>query len=275
MRNRVVTSMLLAAGAAGIIGVAVRPTAGQGSAAAQPAYRGPRTPDGKPNLNGIWQTMNAANWDLQTHAAGPSPVLALGAVGAIPPGPGVVEGNDIPYLPAALAKKKENAKNWLTADPEIKCYMPGVPRATYIGQPFQIVQSPKVVLIAYQFASASRSIPIKARTEDAPVDTWMGDSVGRWEGDTFVVDAKTFNDQSWFDRAGNYHSDALHVVERYAPVDANIINYEATIEDPKVFSRPWKISMPIYRHVEKNAQLIEFKCVEFVEELMYGHLRKK
>jgi hypothetical protein len=274
MRKRLV-GFVLVLGALAVLFAVVRPTAGQAPAGVQQAFRGPRTPDGKPNLNGIWQTLNTANWNLEAHQAAPSPVLALGAAGAIPPGPGVVEGDEIPYLPPALAKKRENAKNWLTADPEVKCYLPGVPRATYMPHPFQIVQSRDVLLIAYQYASASRSIPIKARTEEAPVDTWMGDSVGRWDGDTLVVDTKSFNDQSWFDRAGNHHSDALHVVERYTPIDANIINYEAMIEDPKVFSRPWKISMPIYRHVEKNAQLIEFKCVEFVEELMYGHLKKK
>jgi hypothetical protein len=272
-----------------VIGVAVRPGAGQTPArgqapargqnppqpAAAPTYRGPRTSDGKPNLNGIWEALNTANYDLQAHQAGPSPVLAMGAAGAIQPGPGVVEGNDIPYTPAALAKKKDNAAHWLTMDPEVKCYMPGVPRATYMPYPFQIVQSPKTILIAYEYASTSRSIPITTRKAEAPVDTWMGDSVASWEGDTLVVDAKSFNDKSWLDRAGDFHSDALHVVERYTPVDGNLINYEATIEDPKVFTRPWKISMPLYRHVEKNAQLIEFKCVEFVEELMYGHLKKK
>jgi hypothetical protein len=249
----------------------VKPTAGQ----APVAYRGPRLADGKPNLNGVWQTINTANWNLEAHGGAPSPVLALGAAGAIPPGLGVVAGDEIPYLPGARAKKEENAKNWLTADPEIKCYLPGVPRATYIGHPFQIVQSRDVVLIAYQFASASRTIPLRERTAEAPVDTWMGDSVGRWDGDTLVVDTRSFNDQTWFDRAGNYHSEALRVVERYTPIDGNIFQYEATIEDPKVFSRPWTISMPVYRRVDKNAQLIEFKCVEFVEELMYGHLKKK
>jgi hypothetical protein len=258
-----------------VVFVVVQPATGQAPSSAPAKYTGPRTPDGKPNMNGVWQTNNTANWDLQAHAAAPSPVLVLGAVGAIPPGTGVVEGGEIPYLPAALAKKKQNQANWLTADPEIKCYLPGVPRATYIPQPFQIVQSPKTVLIAYQYASTSRSIPIKTRTEEAPVDTWMGDSVGSWDGDTFVVDAKSFNDQTWFDRAGNYHSDALHVVERYRMLDANTIWYEATITDPKTFSRPWKISMPIYKRIERDAQLIEFKCVEFVEELMYGHLKKK
>ena len=271
MRNRIIGALIVGAMAA-VIGVTIRPSAGQAPAAG--AYRGPRTPDGKPNLNGIWQTLSTANWDLQAHAAAPSPVIALGAVGAVPPGPGVVEGNEIPYKPAALAKKKENAANWLTADPEIKCYLPGVPRATYLPHPFQIIQSPQNVLIAYQFGDAHRLIPVMIRKEDAPIDSWMGDSVAKWEGDTLVVDAKSFNDQTWFDRAGNYHSDALHVIERYTPVDANTINYEATIEDPNVFTRPWKISMPIHRLVGKNAQLMEFKCVEFAEELMYGHLRK-
>lgn len=274
MRRRWIGAVLIVAGAAFMFAT-VQSTAGQAPSGTRSTYKGPRTPDGKPNLNGVWQTINTANWDLQAHAAAPSPVLALGAAGAVPPGLGVVEGGEIPYLPAALAKKKENAANWLTADPEIKCYLPGVPRATYMPHPFQIVQSAKTILIAYQYASASRSIPLKARTEESPVDTWMGDSVGRWEGDTLVVDVKSFNDQTWFDRAGNYHSEALHVVERYTMVDPGLINYEATIEDPKIFSRPWKISMPIYRRAEKDAQLIEFKCVEFVEELMYGHLKKK
>ncbi len=238
------------------------------------AYSGPRASDGKPDLNGIWQVLNTADWDLQAHAAGPSPVVVLGAVGAEPPGLSVVEGGDIPYQPWAAAKKKENAAHWLTSDPEIKCYLPGVPRATYQPYPFQIVQTPGYVLIAYQFASASRSIPIGPKKE-APVDSWMGDSYGRWDGDTLVVDASSFTDQTWFDRAGDFHSDALHVVERYTPVNRDVLMYEATIEDPKVFSRPWKISMPLYRHMEKNAQLLEFKCVEFVEELMYGPLRKK
>ena len=262
----VVTAVALLA----VVAITVLPSAGQAPA----AYRGPRTADGKPNLNGIWQVNNAANYNLQAHAAAPSPVVALGAVGAIPAGPGVVDGNEIPYLPAALGKKKENATNWLTADPEIKCYLPGVPRATYLPFPFQILQSTQHILIAYEWGDANRVIPITTRKADPPIDSWMGDSVARWEGDTLVVDVKGFNDQTWFDRAGNYHSDALQVTERYTPIDANILNYEATITDPKVFARSWKISMPIYRRVEKNAQLMEFKCVEFVEELMYGHLRK-
>lgn len=245
--------------------------AGQGQTA---AYKAPRTADGKPNLNGIWQANTTANFDLEAHAAKPSPVIALGAVGAIPAGLGVVEGGAIPYKPEALAKKKANAENWLTLDPEVKCFMPGVPRATYMPFPFQIVQTPTTILMAYEFASTSRVINMAAPSEP-PVDSWMGYSSGRWEGETLVVDVRGFNDQSWFDRAGNYHSDTLHVVERYTPISPDALQYEATIEDPNVFTRPWKISLPLYRRIEKNAQLLEFKCVEFVEELMYGHLRKQ
>jgi hypothetical protein len=237
-------------------------------------YRGPRTPDGKPNLSGIWQVLNTANWDLLPHAARAGEVIALGAEGAEPGGIGVVEGNEIPYLPAALAKKKQNFEHRLTEDPEIKCYMPGIPRATYMPFPFQIVQTPKVILMAYEFASASRTIYMENPPPIA-ADSWMGHSVGHWDGDTLVIDVTGFNDQSWFDRAGDFHSDALHVVERYTPINADTLRYEATIEDKNVFSKPWKVTMPLYRHVEKNAQLMEFKCVEFVEELMYGQYRKK
>jgi hypothetical protein len=187
---------------------------------------------------------------------------------------GVVEGGEIPYLPAAAAKKKENFENRLTADPEIKCYLPGVPRATYMPYPFQIVQGPKDMLIAYEYAGATRTI-FMDKAPPSPADSWMGHSVGRWQGDTLVVDVTNMSDQTWFDRAGNFHSDALHVVERYTHLTPDALTYEATIEDPKVFSRPWKMSMPLYRRLEKNAQILEFKCVEFAEELMYGHLRKQ
>jgi hypothetical protein len=243
------------------------------SAAQTPANRGPRTADGKPDLNGIWQALNNANWDIETH--GPSPGLsALGAIGSMPPGIGVVEGDALPYLPAAAAKKKENFANRWTADPELKCYLPGVPRATYMPYPFQILQGSNSIMIAYEYAGAVRTINL-GKPREAPVDSWMGWSNGHWEGDALVVDVTSFNDQTWFDRAGNFHSEALHVVERYTPVSANILQYEATIEDPKVFSRPWKMSMPLYRHMEKNMQLMEYKCAEFAEELLYGHLRKQ
>jgi len=243
-------------------------------AAAQAPYQAPRTPDGKPDLNGIWQAVNTANWDLANHSASAGPVPALGAAYAVPPGLGVVEGGEIPYQPDALKKKQENFASRLTSDPEIKCYLPGVPRATYMPYPFQIIQNAKTILIAYQYAGAVRSIPLQD-PGPSPAPSWMGWSVGHWDGDTLVVDVTSQNNKTWFDRAGDFHSDALHVVERYTPRSPDTLIYEATIEDPKVFTRPWKISMPLYRRVEKDAQLLEFRCVEFSEEVIYGPLRKK
>ena len=282
VRDVIIAAVAAAAGA--YVATMALPIAGQAPA----AYRAPRLPDGKPDLNGIWQALNEANYDLEAHMAraalqlragpyGPVPaasVLALGAVGAVPPGLGVLEAGEIPYLPEAAKKKKDNQEHWLERDPEIKCYLPGVPRATYMPQPFQLFQSTKSIFIAYQYAGATRDILLKD-PGPAPVDSWMGQSVARWEGDTLVVDVTGFNDQSWLDRAGDFHSDALHVVERYTRTAPDILSYEATIEDKNVFSRPWKISMPLYRRLEKNAQLLDFKCVEFVEELLYGKWRKK
>jgi hypothetical protein len=242
------------------------------TASAQAPYRAPRTGDGKPNLNGIWQALNSAHWDIEAHAAAPGLIKELGASNAIPGGAGIVEG-EIPYKPEALARKKENAANRLKLDPEIKCYLPGVPRATYMPYPFQIIQSPKHIMILHEFASAVRTIYMDDHKE-APADSWMGWSNGHWEGETLVVDTTGFLDSTWFDRAGNYHSDALHVIERFTSRSPDTLMYEVTIEDPKVFTRPWKMSMPLYRHVERNAQLMEFRCVEFVEDLLYGHLRK-
>jgi hypothetical protein len=270
MRNRLLIGTTLALMAGWLLPVLTNVAAQTPSA----AYRAPRTPDGKPNLNGIWQTMNTANWNIEPHPAGPSPVRELGAAGAVPAGLGVVEGGEIPYLPAARKKQQENYANRLKLDPEIKCYLPGVPRATYQGMPFQIIQSTKHIMLIHEFAGAVRTVYMSDQTE-APADSWMGWSNGRWEGETLVVDTRGFNDLSWLDRAGNFHSDALHVVERFTPRSAETINYEVTIEDAKVFSRPWKMSMPLYKHVQRNAQILEFRCVEFVEDLLYGHLRKQ
>ena len=275
---------IVAAAGGALVATWATPLAGQAPA----AYRASRTSDGKPDLNGIWQSLNEANYDLEMHMARPAmalrpgpygplpaaPVLALGAVGSVPPGMGVVEGGTIPYKPEMLAKKKENQEKWLERDPEIKCYLPGVPRANYMPQPFQILQSPSAIFFAYQYAGAVRNIYLK-NPGPAPVDSWMGQSVARWEGDTLVIDVTGFNDSTWFDRAGNFHSDQLHVVERYTRTAPDVITYEATMEDPQTFTKPWKISMPLYRRLEKNAQLMDFKCVEFVEELMYGQWRKK
>jgi len=282
MRSALQTAAIVAATAL-VVSLASFPSlTGQTRAPAVPRL------NGKPDLNGLWQTINTANWDIQAHSAKPAlamrpgpivpvpakEVIAFGAVGAIPPGLGVVDGDEIPYTPEALKKKQENQQNWLSRDPEIKCYLPGVPRATYMPFPFQIVQSDKAFFISYEFAGAVRNILLK---DPGPpeVDSWMGQSVGRWEGDTFVVDVTGFNDQSWFDRAGNHHSASMMVTERYTMTDADHIQYEATIVDPETFTRPWKMSMPLYRRVERGAQLGQFKCVEFVTELMYGHLRKE
>jgi hypothetical protein len=198
----------------------------------------------------------------------------LGALGAVPAGLGVVEGGEIPYQPAALVSRNQNRKDRLTKDPAVKCYMPGIPRGTYMPFPFQIFQTPDSILMAYEFASGSRIVYMKDH-EKSPIDNWMGWSNGRWEGETLVIDVTGFNGQTWLDGSGNFHSDALHVVERYTATGPDHLMYEATIEDPKVYTRPWKIRMPLYRRVEDHARLLEFKCVEFVEELMYGHLKKK
>ena len=222
----------------------------------------PRTRAGKPDLSGVWQVMNTAAWDIQDHSA------QKGA----PAGQGVVEGNDIPYQPAALAKKKENYEKRATADPETKCYLPGVPRMTYMPFPFQMIQMPDQITVLYEYVHATRYIYTNGTQHPrGHIDWWMGDSRARWEGDTLVVDLIHFNDQTWFDRAGNFHSDALHVVERYLLVDRDHINYEVTIEDPKVFTRPWKMSMILYRHTEKNFQLLDYECYGFDFEKYYPY----
>ncbi len=208
------------------------------------ASRIPRMPDGKPNLTGLWQALGTAYWDIRDHSAQAGPFYQLGAIGAIPGGP------------------------------EVKCYMPGVPRATYMPYPFQIIQSQNDIAIAYEYATSNRVINM-GKGREAAVDTWMGTSNGHWEGDTLVVDVTGLNGQSWFDRSGNFMTENVHIVERYTLADADHISYEATIDDSTIFTRPWKISLPLYRRKEQNAQLGEFKCVEFAEELIYGHLRKR
>jgi hypothetical protein len=227
-----------------------------------------------PNLTGIWQATTSAYWDIEAHATAPGPVSALGGAYAVAPGVGIVEDGPIPYQPAALQKRKQNFEKRLTQDPEVKCYLPGVPRATYMPYPFQIFQSDNEITIVHEYRSAVRTINMNSNGKP-PNDTWMGWSNGHWEGTTLVVDTTGFVEDTWFDRAGNFHSDALHVVERFTPIDATHLDYEATIEDPKVFTRPWKIRLPLYKNVEKNAQLLEFNCIPFAEELLYGHLRKR
>jgi hypothetical protein len=243
---------------------------------ATPAARSDRIA-GHPNLNGIWQASNTANWNLEGHAAAATAFWQLGAMFAIPPGQSVIVDNNgaIPYTPEGLKKRHENQAGWPKSDPEAKCYMPGVPRATYMPYPFQIVEGGKDILFVYEYANANRVVHMSNHTE-SPVDSWMGWSNGRWDGDTLVIEVNGFNDLSWFDRAGNHHSDALTVTERYSVAPGgNHLNYEARIEDPKTFTRPWTIRMPLYRRTEPNAQLLGYNCVEFSEELLYGELKKK
>lgn len=237
-------------------------------------YAASRTPDGNPDLNGIWQAMGSAHWDLEDHAARHGPVDALGALGAIPAGLSVVEGGTIPYQPWAAEQRAENLKNWLKLDPAVKCFMPGIPRATYMPLPFQIIQTPAKILFAYEFGSNSRVVRLDRPGTEALAPSWMGYSLGRWEGETLVVDVTAQVPDTWFDSSGNFHSEELRVEERYTPTGPNTLRYEATIEDPKVFTRPWKISMPLYRRLEPNAQILEFKCVPFAEGATYGHLRR-
>ncbi len=248
----------------------------------------PMGPEGKPDLNGVWQVMNRANFNLEAHSASaslqlvdgpvvplPHPdILALGSVGSIPAGLSVVEGGTIPYKRDALKIREDNKKNWLERDPEIKCYLPGVPRATYMPYAFQIFHSSKALFFAYEYAGATRNIFLED-PGPAPVDSWMGQSWGYWEDNTLVIEASGFNGQTWLDRSGNHHSDKLKVTERYTLINANLMEYEALIEDEETFTRPWKIKMNLYKKVGDDSQLQQFKCVEFVEELIYGEWRAK
>jgi hypothetical protein len=234
----------------------------------------PRTADGKPDFNGIWQAIGSAHWNIEPRAADFGPVVELGAIGAIPGSLGIVEGGLIPYTAEARAKQQGNRADWLALDPVVKCYMPGIPRATYLPFPFQIIQSPDHVVMAYEFASASRIVYMDRPDFEAPIFSWMGHSRGRIEGDSLVIDVSDQVPDTWLDHAGNHHSDALRVTERYTHLGPNTLMYEATLEDPNVYSSAWTLKLPLYRRLDENMQLLEYKCVEFTEELIYGHLRK-
>lgn len=285
------TALLMAASVVGcqILAIPAFAAAAKPAASKAAAYRAPRGPDKvHPDLNGVWQAMNGANWDIEPHAAraalqmrqgpaGPVPakdVLALGAVASVPAGLGVVVGGKIPYTPDALKQRDENRADWINRDPEIKCYLPGVPRANYMSLPFQIFQSDKDVLIAYEYAGAVRNLFFKD-PGPAPVDSWMGQSVAKWEGDTLVVTVTGQQDSTWLDRAGNFHSADMKVVERWTPTGPGLMRYEAEITDPSTFTRPWKIALNLYKRQGEDARLQQFKCVEFVEELMYGQYRRQ
>lgn len=271
MRNRLRTTIIASAAAAV---VAVGMSFAVQSVEGQQGYQAARTADGKPDLNGIWQAVSSAHFDIEPHAARFGPVVEMAAHGAIPGGLGIVEGGEIPYRPEARATQQENLQYWLERDPATKCYMPGVPRATYMPYPFQLVQTPEYVLLAYEFASASRIVYMDRPDFEAPVDSWMGHNIGSWDGETLVIDVTAQMPDTWLDQSGNHHSNSIHVVERYTALSENHLMYEATITDPETYTRPWTIRLPLYRRIDQNMQLLEFKCVEFAEELMYGHLRK-
>lgn len=235
----------------------------------------PRTADGKADFSGIWQAMGSANYNIEPHAADFPPLPQLGAIGAIPAGLGIVVGGEIPYTAAARVQQQANKADWLANDPLVKCYMPGIPRANYLPFPFQMVQSPEFVIMAYEFASASRIVYMNRPDFEAPVFSWMGHSRGHFEGDTLVIQVTDQMPDTWLDHAGNHHSDALVVTERYTHIGPNTLMYEATLEDPNTYTRPWTVRFPLYRRLDDNMQLLEFKCVEFAEELMYGNLRKQ
>lgn len=278
---------ILAATAAAFALAGSVPALAQGSSPQQAQQQLERI-DGKPNLNGIWQVLNTANWNLEPHSAATNPLAerVLGAIAAVPAGLGVIEGGTIPYRPEAIERLNQNKANLYRHDPEGACYLPGVPRATYMGYPFQIIQGGNDdILMVYEYATANRVIEMRD-VEIPPIDTWMGTSYGQWDGDTLVVTTlaqspgeykapagEMISDSvTWLDRAGNYLRNTTTVVERFTKMGDNHIQYSAEITDPELYTRPWTISMPLYRRMEANAQLLEFRCVPFSEPLLYGDL---
>jgi hypothetical protein len=272
MRKRSIVALATAAQAILLLSAAT-------TARAQPKLDRPVRISGHPDFNGVWQALNTAYWNLEAHSVEAVPASPgnnfwqLGAIAAIPAGRSVVRGGTIPYLPEALKKRDANRGNWPAADPEAKCYMLGIPRATYHNFPFQIFQGEVDgdLLFVYPFAAANRVVYMKDHS-DLPVDSWMGRSNGTWEGDVLVVTTTSQNGETWLDRAGNHHSNKLKVTERFTLLGPNHIWYEATLDDPLTYSRPWTIEMPLYRLIDQNAQLLEHKCVPFTDMLLYHDL---
>lgn len=244
--------------------------AGACAPAGESGWQAPRTPVGNPDLNGVWQALGAAHWDVEGHTARMGPIPALGALGAIPAGLGVVDGGKIPYLPDALETRNRNREDWVSLDPAVKCYMPGIPRATYMPFPFQIVQTPDALMFAYEFTSSTRVVRMDRPGTEADLPSWMGYALGRWDNETLVVDVTSQMPDTWLDSSGNFHSEALVVEERYTLTGPNSLHYEVTLEDPQVYAEPWSMSMPLYRRLEPDARLLEFKCVPFAEEALFG-----
>jgi hypothetical protein len=195
------------------------------------------------DLRGVWMAENNADTSLErTHVIVDPPA------------------GKIPYRPEAIARRKENFANRATADPETRCFQPGVPRAVYVRSPFQVFQNDRAVYIVYQDVHAYRIIYLDGSRHNDGLGYAMGDSRGHWEGGTLVADVTSFSDSTWLDAAGDYHSEDLHVVERYTRTSPDTLVYEATIEDPRVFTRPWKIRMPL--RLQKGIQIVEDECEE-------------
>ena len=215
----------------------------------------PRTPEGRPDLQGIWQVRSRAAYDLEDHPARFN----------MPSGRSVVDTGTIPYQAWAVDKRKANFEQRATTDPLAQCFLPGVPRIMYMEYPFQIFQMRDSVAMTFEWQQVFRLIYTNGTHASTPLPFWMGDSRGRWDGDTLVVDVTNHNDRTWFDMAGNFHSDALHVTERYTMLDSDTIRYQATIEDRKVFTRPWTITLPIERRKDMG-RVLEYQCRAEMEE---------
>ncbi|HMA50794.1 MAG TPA: hypothetical protein VKP60_13635 [Magnetospirillaceae bacterium] len=212
-----------------------------------------------PDLSGIWQALGG-DGDIEPHQARPDAAAGLG----------YVVGEEIPYKPEALEQRRKNFAGREKSDPRNRCFLAGIPRATYQPFPFQIFQSDRELTLVYEYVHGSRTIYTNGSTHpDGHIDWWLGDSRGHWEGDALVVDVVDFNDQTWFDHAGNFHSDQLHVTERWRLLDHDHLSYRATIEDPAVFTKPWSLEVVLYRHVEPNFQLLEYDCFAFDYERAY------
>jgi len=230
-----------------------------GAVSAQ-AYSVPRNEHGQPDLEGVWQAVNTAVWNIEPHSASHG----------IPGGLGVVIGGELPYRPAALEQRRINRENRQTEDPEAKCYMVGVPRIMYMPYPFEIVQTPEQIVITSEWVHSVRNIYMTGEHPEGPIQWWMGDSRGHWEGDTLVIDSIHFTDQTWFDRSGNFHSESLHVVERLTRTGPDHIQYHVTIDDPEVYTRPWEMSMPLYRRKDDNMRILEYECYAYADEARFG-----
>jgi hypothetical protein len=270
MRDRVGGLVIVAVVGAAIAYSSSAPATAQAPARA-PVYTAPRTPDGQPDLQGVWRAWNLAKFDLEDHGAKPGVPAGRGFVVDPPDG-------KIPYQPWALEKRKQNYEKTKTsdpyrnADPLAKCYLPGIPRLTYLGWPFQIIQAPQFVEFAYEWSHKRRLVPVtNIAPPPSPDDqsNWNGIPRGRFDGNSLVVTLTNFNPYAWFDMAGNFHSEALKVVERYTPVDADTLQYEATMEDPKVFTRPWTIRVLLQR--QKDVGILDYECTAMFDELGIHH----